>query len=99
MSKRKHPKNNAVKLQLFLACGTVDMYDMKIYERGKLTLHHYPPFRETHHTVFSESYLVTRDNHDYIEELDKNNQEEYVKVMKKMKENKLKLIRDKEKQS
>ena len=100
MSKtRQHPKNYAVKLQLFLKCGTIDMYDMRIYERDKLTLHHYPPFRETHHTIFSESYLVTRPNHDYIESLDQFNQDEYQKVMRKMKDNKLKLIRDKNKQS
>lgn len=95
--KRRKPKNKAVKEQLFLKCGTVDMYDMQVYDKRKLTLHHDPPFRYTHHTVFEESYLLTRKNHDYVERLSNNNHEEYVKVMKRIKENKRRLINDKNK--
>lgn len=69
---RKKAKNKGVKLQLFLVCGTVDMYDVQKYAKEQLTLHHEPPFKDTHHTVFEESYLLTRKNHDYIEWL-KNN--------------------------
>ena len=91
MNKNKR-KSGAVKEQLFLKCGTVDMYDMKKYAKEKLTLHHEPPFRYTHHTVFDESYLLTRENHDYIEWLSNNDKEEYQKVMQKIKKNKMLLM-------
>lgn len=80
--------NKAVKQELFLKCGKVDMYDMQKYAGEKLTLHHYPPHRETHHTVFEESYLLTRKNHDYIEYLDRTDKKEYKQVMERIKENK-----------
>jgi len=43
--RKKAPKRNKeeqqeVKNRLYLECGTVDMYDMMIYEKRKLTLHH-----------------------------------------------------------
>lgn len=81
-------KNKSVKQELFLKCGKIDMYDMKRYCSKKLTLHHYPPFRKTEHTVFEESYILTRKNHDKIEEIEMNNPEEYKNVMKKIENNK-----------
>ena len=92
---RKKPKNKGVKLQLFLQCGTVDMYDMKEYSKENLTLHHEPPFRYTHHTVFDESYLITRLNHDFIEKLVNNDPKKYQEEMKKIKSNKLLLLKNK----
>ena len=91
-NKGKKAKNKGVKMQLFLECGTVDMYDMHKYAKEKLTLHHEPPFRYTHHTVFDESYLLTRDNHDYIEWLSKNDPEKYDEEMAKIKEHKRLLL-------
>lgn len=90
---RRKPKNKGVKLQLFLECGTIDMYDMQSYAKEKLTLHHYPPFRETRHTIFEESYLLTRENHDYIEYLDSHNPEKYKEVMHQIQENKKVLMK------
>lgn len=86
-------KNKGVKLELFLVCGKVDMYDMKKYSKDKLTLHHYPPFRETGHTIFEESYLLTRKNHDYIEEVEKTDPIKYEQIMEKIENNKRKLMR------
>lgn len=88
-------RNKGVKLELFLVCGKVDMYDMKKYSKKNLTLHHYPPFRETGHTVFEESYLLTRKNHDHIEEIEKTNPEEYKRIMEKIEHNKQKLLQRK----
>lgn len=84
--------NKGVKQELILACGRVDMYDMQKYAKEKLTLHHYPPFRETHHTVFDESFLLTRENHDYIEHVERTDKEEYKKIMQLIKSNKHKLM-------
>lgn len=86
-------KNKGVKLELFLVCGRVDMYDMKKYSKDKLTLHHYPPFRETGHTIFEESYLLTRKNHNYIEEVEKTDPIKYEQIMKKIENNKRILMR------
>ena len=86
-------KNKGVKLELFLVCGKVDMYDMKKYSKKKLTLHHYPPFRETDHTIFEESYLLTRKNHDYIEEVEKTDPIKYEQIMRKIENNKRILMR------
>lgn len=91
-SKRNKNEQLAVKNRLFLECGTVDMYDMLIYEKRKLTLHRDPPFRNTNHTVFDESFLLTRRNHDYIEELQRINSKEYKKVMDQIRVNKQTLI-------
>ena len=56
MSRR--PGSKAIKCQLFLNCGRVDMYNMEKYAKEKLFLHHHPPFRKTKHTVYEESYLL-----------------------------------------
>lgn len=93
--KRNKEEQQEVKNRLYLECGTVDMYDMMIYEKRKLTLHHEPPFRESHHTVFEESYLLTRKNHDHIEYLQRTSPEKYQKVMDKIKANKESLIENK----
>lgn len=80
--------NRLVKKQLMIRCGKIDMYDMKRYRSEKLTLHHYPPFRQTQHTVFEESYLLTRDNHGKIEKMERDDPEQYAKVMQIIEENK-----------
>ena len=51
------PGSKAIKCQLFLKCGRVDMYNMEIFAKEKLKLHHDPPYRQTHHTIYEESYL------------------------------------------
>lgn len=87
MSKNR-PSNKAVKQQLFLQCGRVDMYDMKKYEGKKLVLHHDPPWRQTHHTIYEESYLLSEDNHIELHKLELDNHEEYNRRMEIIKENK-----------
>ena len=86
MSKR--PNTRAVKQQLFLKCGRVDMYNMEKYAKCKLELHHEPPFRISHHTVYEESYLLSANNHKELHYLEVHNEEEYKKRMDIIKENK-----------
>ena len=86
--KRNQKEQMTVKNRLFLECGTVDMYDMLIYEKRSLTLHHDPPFRQTHHTVIEESFLLTRENHDHIEELARTDRKAYKEVMNQIRANK-----------
>ena len=92
---KKRNKNEvvAVRERLILECGTVDMYDMLIYEERSLTLHHDPPFRQTRHTVFEESFLLTRENHDYVEYLQRQNHCAYERTMDQIRANKEKLIK------
>ena len=84
----KKANNKGVKKQLFLKCGRVDMYNMEIYEKHKLQLHHDPPFRETHHTVYEESYLLSIETHEELHYLERVNPTEYNNRMEKIKENK-----------
>ena len=86
MSKR--PNTRAVKQQLFLKCGRVDMYSMEKYAKCKLELHHEPPFRYTHHTVYEESYLLSANNHKELHYYEQNDPEEYYRRMEIIKENK-----------
>lgn len=86
MSKR--PGSNAVKCQLFLKCGRVDMYNMEIFAKKKLTLHHDPPFRNTHHTVYEESYLLSNKTHKELHRLELDNHDEYDRRMEIIRENK-----------
>lgn len=92
---KKRNKNEVVSVRekLILECGTVDMYDMLVYEERKLTLHHDPPFRLTGHTVFEESFLLTRPNHDWIEHLQRQNRCAYERTMDQIRENKDRLIK------
>lgn len=92
---KKRNKNEvvAVRDRLIAECGTIDMYDMLVYEERKLTLHHDPPFRLTGHTVFEESFLLTRSNHDWVEHLQRQNRCAYERTMDQMRENKDRLIK------
>jgi len=85
---KDRPSNRAVKQELFLRCGKVDMYDMKKYEGKKLQLHHYPPYRQTHHTIYEESYLLSQENHIELHKYELDNHEEYERRMEIIKENK-----------
>lgn len=82
------PNTKNVKLQLFLKCGKVDMYDMQKYAKENLVLHHDPPFRVTHHTVYEESYILSQDNHIELHKLELKNHEEYDRRMAIIRENK-----------
>ena len=96
MSKNRSKANTkAVKQQLFLKCGKVDMYTMEKYAKYKLELHHHPPFQYTHHTIYEESYLLSADTHRELHYLEHNDIEEYNKRMEIIKENKKILERTK----
>ncbi|MBR5227505.1 MAG: hypothetical protein IKV94_02595 [Clostridia bacterium] len=82
------PGVRAVKRQLFLRCGRVDMYSMEKYAKEKLVLHHEPPFRKTKHTIYEESYLLSEENHKELHILELDDHEEYVRRMNIIKENK-----------
>lgn len=86
MSRR--PNSRAVKQQLFLQCGRVDMYNMEKYAKEKLQLHHYPPFRLTGHTIYEESYILSEETHVELHKLELNDHEEYERRMEIIKENK-----------
>ena len=89
MSRR--PGAKAVKLQLFLKCGRVDMYNMEIFQKEKLQLHHDPPFRKTGHTIYEESYLLSEETHRELHRLELDDRTEYNNRMEIIKENKRKL--------
>lgn len=82
------PNTKAVKCQLFLKCGRVDMYNMEIFAKEKLQLHHDPPFRKTHHTVYEESYLLSEKTHVELHKLELDDHDEYDRRMKIIRENK-----------
>lgn len=93
MSKR--PSTKAVKQQLFLKCGKVDMYSMEKYAKCKLELHHEPPFRITHQTIYEESYLLSANNHKELHYIEQHDIEEYYRRMEIIKKNKKILERTK----
>ena len=70
-----------VKAQLFLRCGKVDMYNMEKYAKEQLQLHHDPPVRLSHHTVYEESYLLSDEIHKELHRLELDNHEEYDRRM------------------
>lgn len=86
MSTRKGTR--VIKQQLFLKCGRVDMYNMQKYAKEKLVLHHEPPYRLTHHTIYEESYLMSEDTHKELHRLELDNREEYNHRMEIIKQNK-----------
>lgn len=88
MSKNRPNNSKSIKQQLFLKCGRVDMYDMQKYAKCKLQLHHYPPIRETHHTIYEESYLLSANNHQELHYLEVHDPEEYNNRMEIIKQNK-----------
>lgn len=73
------------------------MYDMKKYEGKELVLHHFPPYRQTHHTVYEESYLLSSNNHIELHKLEVDEHEEYERRMEIIKENKKVLERTRNK--
>ena len=86
MSRR--PNTRQVKAELFLKCGKVCMYSMEKYDKEKLVLHHHPPYRLTHHTIYEESYLLSEKIHKELHKLELDNKKEYNKIMKIIKKNK-----------
>lgn len=86
MSTRKGTR--VIKQQLFLKCGRVDMYNMQKYAKEKLVLHHEPPYRLTHHTIYEESYLLSEDTHRELHRLELDNREEYNHRMEIIRQNK-----------
>ena len=90
------PGSKMVKYQLFLKCGRVDMYNMKIFAKEKLQLHHCPPYRITHHTIYEESYLLSEETHKELHKLELDNHEEYDRRMEIIRENKKKLERSRQ---
>jgi len=80
--------SKSVKQQLFLKCGRVDMYDMEIYSKERLQLHHHPPYRLTHHTIYEESYLLSENNHRELHRIELNDKAEYDRRMEIIKHNK-----------
>ncbi len=96
MSRR--PGSRQVKCQLFLKCGRVDMYNMEIFEKKKLVLHHDPPFRKTQHTIYEESYLLSEETHIELHKLELDDKDEYNRRMDIIRENKkileLKRVKD-----
>lgn len=89
MGKKRNQKVvRRVKEQLFLKCGTVDMYSMEKYTKEKLQLHHDPPYRKTRHTVYEESYLLGDKSHKELHSLEISNLAEYNRRMEVIKENK-----------
>ena len=93
MSNRPHSRQ--VKTELFLKCGKVDMYNMEKYTKEKLVLHHDPPFRLTHHTIYEESYILSEETHRELHKLELDDREEYNRRMEIIKENKKILERKK----
>lgn len=87
------PKTRQVKAQLFLRCGRVDMYSMKRCKKEKLTLHHDPPFSQTKHTVYEESYLLSSDTHTELHRIEQEDNDEYNRRMGIIKSNKRTLER------
>lgn len=77
-----------IKSQLFLKCGKVDMYNMQKYAKEKLQLHHDPPYRITHHTIYEESFLLSDENHVELHKLELDNKEEYENRMEVIRNNK-----------
>lgn len=88
MSGKKRPNTRAVKTELFLKCGRVDMYSMEEYAKCKLELHHDPPFRYSHHTIYEESYLLSADHHRELHYLEQHDIDEYNYRMEIIRENK-----------
>ena len=98
MSKNRPNNSKSIKQQLFLKCGRVDMYDMQKYAKCKLQLHHDPPVRETHHTIYEESYLLSANNHQELHYLEIHDPEEYIRRTNIIKENKKILERKRSRQ-
>ena len=81
MSKKQRPSSKEVKEQLYLKCGRVDFYSMEDYADKKLQLHHDPPFSQTKHTIYEESFLVSEETHKELHRLYDNNIMAYHEMM------------------
>ena len=75
MSRR--PGARAIKQELFLKCGKVDMYSMEKYSKEKLQLHHDPPYR-----------LLSEKTHIDLHKLELDDREEYNRRMEIIRQNK-----------
>ena len=64
------------------------MYNMEIFAKEKLVLHHDPPFRKTKHTIYEESYLLSNETHVELHKLELDDYEEYDRRMEIIRENK-----------
>ena len=82
------PQVKQVKCQLFIRCGKIDMYNMEKYAKEDLVLHHDPPYRKTKHTIYEESYLLSKDNHIELHKLELDDHDEYDRRMEIIKQNK-----------
>lgn len=88
--KRDKDKAKAVKKQLFLECGRVDMYNLEIYPKKKLQLHHYPKFEYSHQTIAEEGFLLSEETHHRLHALEYTDpyqfyiENEYIYYNKKM---------------
>ena len=83
---KKRPCSRMIKCELFLKCGKIDMYNMQEYAKEKLQLHHDPPFRKTHHTIYEESFILSEENHTKLHKLELENHNEYIRRMKKIRD-------------
>ena len=86
--KRNKSQAKQIKQQLFLKCGKVDMYSMEEYKDYNLQLHHDPPFKYTHHTIYEESFLLSPTTHQELHYLEAHNPKEYENRMEIIRENK-----------
>ena len=77
-----------VKQTLFLNCGRVDMYNMEKYKEKDLVLHHEPPYRQTKHTIYEESYILSQENHLELHRIELDNKDEYNRRMEIIRKNK-----------
>lgn len=82
------PNTKRVKQELFLKCGRVDMYNMQKYEEKDLCLHHFPPYRQTKHTIYEESYILSEKTHLELHKIELDDKDEYYRRMEIIKENK-----------
>lgn len=82
------PNTKRVKQELFLKCGRVDMYNMQKYKEKELVLHHEPPYRQTKHTIYEESYILSEETHLELHKIELGDKEEYYKRMEQIKKNK-----------
>lgn len=61
---------------------------MQKYAKEKLQLHHDPPYRIIHHTIYEESFLLSDENHIELHKLELDNREEYENRMEVIRNNK-----------
>lgn len=64
------------------------MYNMEIYAKEKLVLHHDPPFRKTQHTIYEESYLLSEETHIELHKIELDDKDEYNRRMDTIRGNK-----------